>query len=198
MIIKRVFDLFCSVVGLIVLLPILVCIALGVKMDSPGPVLFRQIRVGRFGKPFRIYKFRTMIVDAESVAGKITGENDFRITRFGIILRKYKLDELPQLINVLNGDMSLVGPRPEVPVYVSMFEKDYREILAVKPGITDYAAIEFRHEENLLGKSTDVEKVYTTEVLPKKIVLYKKYLQKRGFMTDIKIILLTLLKIVKK
>jgi lipopolysaccharide/colanic/teichoic acid biosynthesis glycosyltransferase len=192
---KRIFDLVFSMIGLIILMPIFFMIAVWIKLDSSSPVFFRQVRIGRFGKPFRIYKFRTMVADAESRGQQITAGEDPRITRVGRFLRRYKLDELPQLLNVFIGDMSIVGPRPEVPRYVEMFHDQYKDVLTVKPGITDYAAIEFRDEESVLKQYANPEDGYIKEVLPKKIDLYKKYLVERSLKTDIKVILLTLKKI---
>ncbi len=195
MIVKRIFDLFFSIIGLIILMPIFIIIAVWIKLNSSGPVIFRQVRIGRFEKSFRIYKFRTMVADAEEKGSQITTGEDPRITRVGRFLRQYKLDELPQLVNVFVGDMSIVGPRPEVPRYVEMFHNQYRDVLTVKPGLTDYAAIEFRDEEGLLRQYANPEEGYIKEVLPKKIELYKKYLTERSLGTDIKVILLTLKKI---
>ncbi len=192
---KRIFDLVLSMIGLIVLMPIFIMIAVWIKLDSPGPVFFRQVRIGRFGKPFRIYKFRTMVVDAESKGHQITTGEDPRITKFGKFLRHYKLDEFPQLLNVFIGDMSIVGPRPEVPKYVEMFNEQYKDVLTLKPGITDYGSIEFRDEESILKQYVNPEEGYIKEILPKKIELYKKYLMERNLKTDIKIILITLKKI---
>jgi lipopolysaccharide/colanic/teichoic acid biosynthesis glycosyltransferase len=192
---KRIFDLIFSTIGLLFLSPIFVVIAVWIKLDSPGSILFRQVRIGRFGKPFRIYKFRTMAVDADSKGRQITAGDDPRITRTGRFLRRYKLDEFPQLLNVFIGDMSIVGPRPEVPRYVEMFHDQYKDVLTVKPGLTDYAAIEFRDEESVLKQYANPEDGYIKEVLPKKIELYKKYLTERSLKTDIKVILWTLKKI---
>ncbi len=193
---KRFFDLILSVIGLLILLPVFFIIAFWIKKDSAGPVFFRQVRIGRFGKPFRIYKFRTMVADAESRGRQITAGEDPRITRVGRFLRRYKLDEFPQLLNVFIGDMSIVGPRPEVPRYVEIFRDQYKDVLIVKPGITDYAAIEFRDEESILKQYANPEDGYINEVLPKKIELYKKYLREQSLKTDIKITLLTLKKII--
>ena len=143
-IIKRIFDIVCSGLGLIILSPFLLFIAIRIKMDSDGPVFFKQIRVGEKGREFKILKFRTMVVDAEKLGRQITVGNDSRITKIGAFLRKYKIDELPQLINVFKGDMSLVGPRPEVPRYVNMYTEEQRKVLDVKPGITDLASIRYR------------------------------------------------------
>jgi len=195
MIAKRIFDLAISLLGLLVLAPLFALIALWIKLDSPGPVLFRQIRIGQFGRPFRIFKFRTMIVGAESCGGQITAGKDPRITRSGAVLRRSKFDELPQLINVALGDMSLVGPRPEVPRYVEIFREEYRTVLSVKPGITDYAALEFRNEEDILRAYPSAEEAYVSVILPRKIALYRKYLDERTFFNDLKILARTIMKV---
>ncbi|HQU31578.1 MAG: sugar transferase [Planctomycetia bacterium] len=194
---KRLFDLVFSVIGLIVCLPLFVLIAFLIKCNSRGPVFFIQKRVGKGFRLFKLYKFRTMITDASQKGLQVTAVGDPRITKVGRFLRKTKIDELPQLINVFKGDMSLVGPRPEVPKYVEIFREDYQDILKIKPGITDYATIEFRDEEGVLEKFEDPEDGYIREVLPIKIKLYKKYLEDSGFFTDVKLIVLTLTKIVR-
>ncbi|MDG6006649.1 sugar transferase [Candidatus Brocadia sapporoensis] len=194
---KRLFDLVFSVIGLIVCLPLFVLIAFLIKCNSRGPVFFIQKRVGKGFRLFKLYKFRTMITDASQKGLQVTAVGDPRITKVGRFLRKTKIDELPQLINVFKGDMSLVGPRPEVPKYVEIFRDDYQDILKIKPGITDYATIEFRDEEGVLEKFEDPEDGYIREVLPIKIKLYKKYLEDSGFFTDVKLIVLTLTKIVR-
>ncbi len=199
MIAKRIFDILSSGIGLIILLPFFLLIAFWIKLDSPGPVFFRQARVGRHGKLFRIYKFRTMIADAELRGRLITIGEDCRITRIGSFLRRYKLDELPQLINVFIGDMSLVGPRPEVPRYVALYSDKVRErVLSVRPGITDYASIEYKDENDILGNSVDPEKTYIDEVIPVKLTYYERYVSERSFFNDIKIIFSTLKAIVIK
>lgn len=190
---KRTFDIVCSGLGLVLLAPLFVVIAVWIKLDSRGPIFFRQIRVGRFGKTFKIYKFRTMVAGAESKGRQITAGDDSRITRAGRILRKHKLDELPQLINVLKGEMSLVGPRPEVPKYVEMFKENYQVILGVTPGITDFASLKFRQESALLHTANDPESLYIREILPEKIRLAKEYVANASLLLDIKVILMTLL-----
>jgi lipopolysaccharide/colanic/teichoic acid biosynthesis glycosyltransferase len=195
--IKRILDFTLSLLGLIVLFPVFVIIAILIKAEDGGSIFFRQTRVGQNGKFFKIYKFRTMVENAEKLGAQVTKEDDPRITKVGRFLRKYKLDELPQLINVLKGEMSLVGPRPEVPKYVNAYREEYKEILKVKPGITDYAAIEFIDEEKLLKGADNPEKVYLEKILPKKIVYYKKYLNEIGFLTDLKLIFKTLMGILK-
>lgn len=198
MIAKRIFDLFISVAGTIVLLPVFVCIAIWIKLDSSGPVFFRQDRVGRFGKNFRIFKFRTMCLDAETKGRQITVGEDPRITRSGRFLRHYKLDELPQLLNVVLGEMSLVGPRPEVPRYVSLYPANVREqVLSVPPGITDYASIEYKDENAILGRATDPDRAYIEEVMPVKLRYYQRYVAERSLWIDFILILRTLKAILK-
>ncbi|MDU6115958.1 MAG: sugar transferase [Paeniclostridium sordellii] len=192
LIIKRLFDIATSFIGLILLSPVFILIAICIKLDSKGPVFFKQVRVGKNKKLFKIYKFRTMITDAEKLGKQITIGNDSRITRVGNFIRKSKLDELPQLINVLNGEMSLVGPRPEVPKYVEMYDEYQKQILLVQPGITDYASIEFRNENDTLGKSSDPEKTYIQEIMPVKIDLNMKYINDISLIKDIKIIINTI------
>ena len=196
---KRLFDLGASFFGLILLAPIFVLSAFWIMIDSKGPIFFRQERVGFQGINFRIHKFRTMVLDAEKKGKQITVGADSRITTVGFFLRKYKLDELPQLIDVLVGNMSLVGPRPEVPKYIDYYSDDEKyDVLSVKPGITDNASIEFRDENELLAVSKDPEAVYINEVLPKKIALYRKYVRERSFFGDVAIIFKTIFLIIKK
>jgi len=193
---KRLFDIIFSFLGIVILFPILIVISVLVKLVSPGPVFFRGKRIGRFGKPFRVYKFRTMVVDAEEKGGPSTAADDPRLTKIGNFLKKYQLDELPQLINVLIGEMSLVGPRPEVKVYIDMFsEEEKRTILSVRSGMTDLASLWNFHEGNILKGSSDPEKTYMEKIRPEKIRLQIKYVKERSFLGDIKIILKTILKI---
>jgi lipopolysaccharide/colanic/teichoic acid biosynthesis glycosyltransferase len=196
---KRLFDLAMSTLGLLVLAPILALIALAIKWDSQGEVFFRQERVGRHGKPFRIHKFRTMR-QATSVQGlQITVGADARITRVGHFLRRSKLDELPQLIDVWLGDMSLVGPRPEVPRYVALYPAEMqRKILSVRPGITDVASIEYRDESAVLARAADPEHAYVHEVLPHKLALSARYVDQASLWGDLVLIGRTLLAIVKR
>ncbi|MFP7753261.1 sugar transferase [Thermodesulfobacteriota bacterium B35] len=190
---KGLVDRVLALAGLVCLSPLLFALAIAVKLDSPGPVFFRHERVGRNFAPFQVYKFRSMIVNAASMGPEITRGGDPRVTRIGRFLRAYKLDELPQLINVLVGEMSLVGPRPEVARYVHMFRKDYETILVVKPGITDYAALEFRDEEAILRACADAEEAYVRHILPAKIALYKRYIARISFCEDVRVLLRTLL-----
>ena len=193
---KRIFDITLSLFGLIILLPFMLIIAILIKIDSKGPVFFKQIRVTKNGKEFKIFKYRTMRVGSDKYS-QITVGKDGRITKIGSFLRKYKLDEIPQLINVLIGDMSLVGPRPEVPKYVALYTDEQKEILKVRAGITDYASIEFSDENDLLASEEEPEKAYIEKIMPKKIELNKKYLSEISILTYIKIILLTIKKILK-
>lgn len=174
----------------------MIIIAILIKLDSKGSIFFKQVRVTKNGREFKIFKYRTMRVGSDKFS-QITVGKDSRITKVGDFLRKYKLDEIPQLINVLIGDMSLVGPRPEVPKYVALYTEEQREILKVRAGITDYASIEFSNENDILANETDPEKAYIEKIMPRKIELNKKYLSEISVMTDIKIILLTIKKILK-
>ncbi|MEW4527104.1 sugar transferase [Maioricimonas sp. JC845] len=192
--IKRLFDITFSAIGLILLSPLLLMVALLVRVTSKGPIFFCQERMGRNFKPFQIYKFRTMVVDAPKLGGQITAGRDPRITTVGHFLRATKIDEMPQLFNVLRGDMSFVGPRPEVPRYVEQFRDDYLELLKVRPGITDIASLKYRHESELLGASSDPEATYVNEVLPDKIALGKEYLQRQSLGLDLQLIVKTVLR----
>jgi lipopolysaccharide/colanic/teichoic acid biosynthesis glycosyltransferase len=194
---KRVFDVIVAAGGLLLLTPILLLVSLLIKLDSPGPVFFTQERMGRKFRSFRIYKFRTMVPDAPRLGGKITAGADPRITRIGRYLRWTKVDELPQLLNVLKGDMSVVGPRPEVRQYVELFRSDYEEILQISPGITDLASVHYRHEAELLGRAENPEDRYVKEILPEKIKLAKEYLHRSSFFFDIAVLLKTFVAIVK-
>ena len=193
----RFFDFILSLVGIVVLAPILIVLAIWIKIDSKGPVFYKQVRVGQNGIDFGLFKFRSMVVDADKKGLITVGGRDPRITRSGYFIRKYKLDELPQLINVLVGDMSLVGPRPEVRKYVDLYTDEQQKVLSVKPGITDYASIEYMDENEILGKSSDPEKTYIEEIMPEKIKYNMKYIQNKNVSEYFKIIFLTLLKIVR-
>jgi lipopolysaccharide/colanic/teichoic acid biosynthesis glycosyltransferase len=193
---KRLFDICFSLIGLVILSPLFALVAILIKKEDGGPVFYRGIRVGKDGKPFRIFKFRTMIPDAEKRGIYSTADDDPRITRIGRILRKYKIDELPQLINVLKGEMSFVGPRPEVPYYVEKFTEEERKILSVRPGVTDWASLWDVDEGAILAGSPDPDKAYEELIRPTKIRLQLKYVREHSFFTDIKIIILTLLSII--
>lgn len=190
---KRLFDIVLSGLGLLLLSPLLLALGLWVKLDSPGPVLFRQQRVGRHGVLFDIHKFRTMRVDAPALGPQITVGLDPRITRSGARLRHYKLDELPQLWDVLRGAMSLVGPRPEVPRYVALYPEDLRAlVLSVRPGITDLASIEYRDESAVLARAADPERAYIEEVMPAKLALAARYAREQSLIGDVWLIVQTL------
>ena len=191
LLLKRLFDMAASGIGLLLLAPLLLALAVWIKCDSAGPVFFLQERVGLHGKLFRIIKFRSM--RQNNSGPQITVGADARITRSGRFIRAYKLDELPQLINVLLGDMSLVGPRPEVPRYVALYPADVREeVLSVRPGMTDLASVQYRSESDLLAASSDPERTYTTVILPAKLALYQQYVRQRSLWLDVRIIGMTL------
>lgn len=192
----RILDLVISIFGLFIIFPFLLLIGFFIKIDSRGPVFYKQIRIGKGVKPFRLWKFRTMSVNSDKSGLLTVGMDDTRITSVGKWLRKYKLDEIPQLFNVIKNDMSLVGPRPEVPKYVSLYSEKQKKVLTVKPGITDYASIEYLCENELLKNSINPEKTYIEVILPSKIELNMKYIEKPVFKQYIYILFLTLKKIV--
>jgi lipopolysaccharide/colanic/teichoic acid biosynthesis glycosyltransferase len=194
---KRMFDLTVSLLGLLILSPLMLGIAFAVRYEDGGPVFYRGERVGVNGRLFRIFKFRTMVVNAEKIGGMSTADNDPRITQVGQFLRKRKLDELAQLINVLKGEMSIVGPRPEVKYYVDMFTEEEKAILTVRPGITDWASIWNPDEGAVLAGSADPEKTYMEKIRPEKISLQLKYVREQSFWVDLKIVARTLLVIVR-
>ena len=194
---KRLADILFSTMGLLFLLPFWMVIAALIPMTSRGGVFYRQIRVGKGNKEFTMYKFRTMRQGSDKTILITVGDRDSRITGVGYYLRKYKLDELPQLINVALGDMSLVGPRPEVRKYVDQYSEEQLKVLSVRPGITDFASIQYSKESELLGKAADPEWEYINNILPAKLELNLKYIREKGFVTDMKIILRTLVKIVQ-
>jgi lipopolysaccharide/colanic/teichoic acid biosynthesis glycosyltransferase len=195
---KRVFDIVCSLIGIIILIviPVFIVIPLLIILDSKGGIFYRQIRVGKGNKDFFLLKFRTMQSGADKKGLLTVGSKDSRVTRIGFYLRKYKLDELPQLFNVLFGRMSLVGPRPEVRKYVDLYNKEQQQVLTVKPGITDYASIEYANENEILAKAENPEQTYINEIMPHKLLLNLKYIHEQGFITDVKIIFRTIWKIV--
>ncbi len=193
----RFCDVFFSLLGLIVLSPIFVIIALCVVLDSRGGVFYRQVRVGREGKDFRLFKFRSMASGSDKKGLITVGAKDSRVTRVGYFLRKYKLDELPQLLNVVRGEMSLVGPRPEVRKYVDMYTVEQYKVLSVVPGITDYASIEYADENTILGQASDPDRAYVEQIMPDKIRYNMKYIDNRCLKEYFKIIFLTLMKIIK-
>lgn len=194
---KRIFDILFSSIGLILISPILLVISIIIKITSEGPILFKQVRVGKDNKDFKILKFRTMIVDADKKGLKITVKDDPRITKIGKFLRKTKLDELPQLFNVLLGDMSFVGPRPEVRKYVDLYTEEQKQVLSVRPGITDLASIKYRNENELLDQSTNPEDTYINEIMPSKLKINLDYVKNINLVNDIKLILLTIKTVIK-
>lgn len=194
---KRLFDFAAAAAGLLVLAPVMLIIALRIKMEDGGPVLFKQERIGLDGEPFNILKFRTMVTDAQKRGPQVTTDKDPRITRIGGFLRHYKLDELPQLINVAKGDMSVVGPRPEVPRYVATYSPQMRaKVLSVRPGMTDIASIAFLREAELLQNSADTDRTYIDEILPVKLAYQAEYVDKHSFLLDLKLIFQSLWRIV--
>jgi lipopolysaccharide/colanic/teichoic acid biosynthesis glycosyltransferase len=195
---KRIFDIVASFIGLLILSPLFLFLGIWISMESKGGIFYKQIRVGKNGVDFKLWKFRSMVPDADKKGLLTVGGRDPRITRAGYFLRKYKLDELPQLINVLLGDMSLVGPRPEVRIYVDLYTAEQRQVLSVRPGITDYASLEYFEENELLAKSENPEETYICEVMPAKLKLNARYIKDVSFLTDIKIIMRTILRIIKK
>jgi lipopolysaccharide/colanic/teichoic acid biosynthesis glycosyltransferase len=194
--IKRIFDAILSLVGLLITSPLFLAVAIMVKRSSPGPVFFKGERIGKNGKSFRMYKFRTMVDNAERMGGPSTASDDPRLTKIGNFLKRFQLDELPQLINVIKGEMSFVGPRPEVPFYVDMMTKEEKStILSVPPGMTDLASLWDFHEGEILKGSSDPEKAYQEKIRPEKIRLQMEYVRKRSFWLDVKIIFKTIFKI---
>jgi len=194
---KRIFDIISSLIALVIGFPFFILIAVLIAMDSKGGVFFIQQRVGKNNCDFGLYKFRTMRPDSEK-SGQITvGGRDPRITKIGYFLRKFKLDEFPQLLNVISGDMSIIGPRPEVRKYVDLYSKEQLKVLSVRPGLSDYASIEYINENELLGKSDNPEKTYIEEIMPAKLQLNLKYIEKKSFGTDINLILKTIGRIIK-
>ena len=195
---KRLFDIVASGLGLIVLCPLFVILAVWIKLDSPGPEFYRQVRVGRYNRDFRIFKFRSMRVGADKGSLVTIGGRDPRVTRSGYWIRKFKLDELPQLINVFVGDMSLVGPRPEVRHYVDYWTPEQMHVLDVRPGITDPASIKFRNENELMDKAEDPEKYYIEIIMQEKIKLYLEYVERHNFFYDIALIIKTFWVIIER
>ncbi len=193
--IKRLFDILFSFVGLLIISPILILISLFIIIDSKGGIFFKQIRVGKGNKDFRMYKFRTMKTDSEKKGFLTIGNKDSRVTRVGYYLRKYKLDEFPQLLNVIKGDMSIVGPRPEVRKYVNMYNEEQLKVLSVRPGLTDFASLEYINESELLSKSSTPEETYINEIMPAKLNINLIYIKKKSLLTDCFIIFKTILRI---
>lgn len=195
---KRLFDIVASGIGLIVLSPIFAILAIWIKVDSRGPVFYRQTRVGRDNKDFKLFKFRSMRPDSDKLGLITVGGHDPRVTRSGYYIRKYKLDEFPQLINVFKGDMSLVGPRPEVRKYVDMYSAEQMRVLLVRPGITSLASIRYRNENEILAMSEDPELCYIERVMPDKLKIDLEYVKNASFLTDIKLIFATFREIILK
>lgn len=195
---KRLLDILISLLGLAICSPPLLAIAVWIKLDSPGPVFYQGTRVGKGGRPFKMLKFRSMVVNADRIGGPSTAGDDPRLTRAGRFLRRYKLDELPQLINVLRGDMSLVGPRPEVPQYVAMYSPEEQAILSVRPGITDWASLWNSDEGSWLAGAQDPERVYLEVIRPTKLRLQLKYVRERSFAVDLRILWATLITLVSR
>ena len=196
--IKRLFDFIFASISLLLVLPIFLALAMLIKLEDGGPIFYRGARVGQDGRSFNIFKFRTMVVDAERLGGPSTAADDPRITRIGKFIRKYKLDEVPQLINVFKGEMSLVGPRPEVQHYVDMFTDEEKAILTVRPGITDWASLWNPDEGRILSGSPDPERTYMEKIRPTKLKLQLKYVRERSFFVDLIIILRTLATVISK
>ena len=194
---KRLFDFVFSLAGILFLSPLMFAIVILIKLSSPGPALYAGTRIGRFGKAFRLFKFRTMVANADKIGGPSTAEDDPRVTKVGRVLRRYKLDELPQLINVLKGEMSLVGPRPEEAAEVELYSPEQRELLKVAPGITDWASMRFHNEGEILKGSADPHKTYQEKIRPEKIRLGLEYIQKRSFWVDMQILTGTLALLIK-
>ena len=195
---KRCLDIMCSLVGLILLAPVFIVFSIIIVWDSKGGVFYRQIRVGKNNKDFYLLKFRTMFTGADQKGLLTIGEKDSRITRIGYFLRKYKLDELPQLFNVLKGEMSIVGPRPEVRKYVDLYNEEQLTVLSVKPGITDYSSIEYIDESKLLSQFDNSEEVYIKEIMPAKLQLNRKYIRENNLWIDLKILVKTIFKIINR
>jgi len=192
---KRIFDILFSFTGIIILSPVFIIISFLIIIDSRGGIFYKQIRVGKNNIDFRLYKFRSMKPDSAKAGLLTVGRKDIRISRVGYFLRKHKLDELPQLFNILKGDMSFVGPRPEVRKYVELYDENQKKVLNAKPGLSDYASLEYINENEILGKAENTEKLYIEEIMPAKLKLNLKYISEKGFITDVKIILKTIKKI---
>ena len=194
---KRIFDIFASLIVIILLLWLFIIISIWILLDSRGGIFYKQIRVGKDGKEFYLLKFRSMQTNADK-SGQLTIGNDARVTTVGRFIRKTKIDEFPQLINILKGEMSIVGPRPEVPKYVALYNNEQRKVLQVLPGLTDYASVEYINEQKVLGEASDPEKKYVEEVMPKKLNLNLKYIEERSFGLDLKLIFKTIFLVFSK
>lgn len=194
---KRLFDIAASFLGLLAISPLLAAISVLIKLDSKGPVFYKGVRTGKDNRPFEMFKFRTMVLDADKIGGSSTPEDDPRVTRIGRVLRNYKLDELPQLINVLKGDMSFVGPRPQIPWVVELYTPEEREALTVRPGITDYASLRFANEGEILKGSLNPDKDYMEKIHPEKMRLAVEYVRTRSFLVDMRLLLQTVKAVLK-
>jgi lipopolysaccharide/colanic/teichoic acid biosynthesis glycosyltransferase len=197
LIMKRSFDLIAAIITLVILLPLCLLISIAIKIDSKGPVMFRQVRITQYGKPFRIFKFRTMVSNAESLGTQVTSKNDGRVTRVGKILRNLRLDEVPQLLNIITGDMTFVGTRPEVPKYVKKYSKEMMATLLLPAGVTSEASIQYKDEELLLADSDNIEEIYVNKVLPDKMRYNLRSIVSFSFFGDIKTMVRTLLTVIK-
>ena len=195
--IKRFFDVLASFLGTTILLPLFLYVAFFIKHEDRGPIFYKGLRVGRYGELFHIFKFRTMVIDAEKMGGSSTKDDDPRITKVGKFLRRYKFDEFPQLLNVLKGEMSIVGPRPQVKWAVDLYNEEERFILDVRPGLTDYASLRFSNEGEILKGSTDPDKDYMERIHPEKMRLSLEYVNNRSFWLDLKLIFLTVANIIR-
>ena len=199
LIVKRIFDIFVSIIILVLLSPLFLLLSVIIKLDSKGTVFFRQIRVTQYGKKFKIFKFRTMIQNAEAVNTQVTSQNDLRITKVGRFLREYRLDEIPQLLNIIfTGDMSLVGTRPEVPKYVAVYTDEMKATLLLPAGVTSEASIKYKDEEKLLNNANNADYIYINEILPKKMTCNLTCIKNFNFLNEVKIIILTVIKIYRK
>lgn len=196
--VKRIFDLIVATVGLIVTGPVLLVLGLLIKLDSPGPVLYQGVRAGQGGVPFKMYKLRTMVLDADTLGPMLTRSEDARITRIGRVLRRWKIDEVPQLLNVLRGEMSIVGPRPECCAYVKHYSLDQAQVLSVRPGITGPAQVKFRHEETTLQNCANLEEEYVNEIMPRKLALDIAYVHDHTVCRDLAVIAATFLSLFSK
>jgi lipopolysaccharide/colanic/teichoic acid biosynthesis glycosyltransferase len=195
---KRLFDIFFSAIGLILLSPVFLIMAIWIKCDSYGPIFYKQTRVGKNGRNFLLYKFRSMGVGSDKKGLLTVGEKDPRITRSGKFIRKFKLDEFPQLINVLRGEMSIVGPRPEVPKYVALYSEEQKKVLKIRPGISDWSSIRFSSENELLAQAENSEDFYISEIMPEKLKMNLEYVSTNNFWMDVKIIFMTLKKLISR
>jgi lipopolysaccharide/colanic/teichoic acid biosynthesis glycosyltransferase len=197
-IMKRLFDFFVAIITLVILLPLFLLISIAIKIDSKGPVMFKQVRITQYGKQFKIFKFRTMVNNAEKIGTQVTTKNDGRVTRVGRLLRKFRLDEIPQLLNIITGDMTFVGTRPEVLKYVEKYSEEMMATLLLPAGVTSEASIQYKDEELLLANADNVEEIYVNKVLPEKMRYNLRSIASFSFFDDIKIMVRTVLAVIKK